>query len=664
VSEEAARSRACATPRLPPPAAAALALGETSSEDVWAFHGSDGEEAEAPLPPPPPPRAQQYFTALPPRARAPPPPPRAAEPEAEAEAEAEEAEESEGEGFEEDEDGLLPPISGRRCGSCNAHATPLWRNGPLGPKTLCNACGVRDNRRKGRIAAARARLRKPSASAPAAAPGSPPPPPPPRSAPAASPARAAPEPAARAPPRPPLSAAQRAAALRRRRFAAAPPASPPAARALARPPPPPAAAGPIPVPQFSEVSDYDELYPARFAPPPGRLRAPAGAARLWGGITAAPLYCCDGEDARWLAPGASAAAPGAGLSERQYERLVDLFELASWEAGGLVTCEEAVNTVLALHGDHTPSWAAEAAAAAAGRAPPPAPPPPPPPPPAPGAPAAAAVAAAHARWLLRRGPGPVGLLGTRLSLPPLALRIRPDIADATEMQMHAFVFNTAAVARQAAARARAAAVRRGSGGERGAPRGDRRKRRRAEAEVWAAPSRRKRVRLAGAAAASAAAAAAERAARGAGGEAAAEAWRRHAARVAARAPPRPAALDRRLSAPAPIIRVLPGAPRRITPPVTGVTRPRSATPRRPRLLSAVRPLFKPRAVWGRKGPGAVSALSRAAAAAAMAAELAAARRGEAAAATALAAAAAAAAAAAPAGGAGGGLAAGFLRRFF
>jgi hypothetical protein len=26
--------------------------------------------------------------------------------------------------------------------------TPLWRNGPLGPKTLCNACGVRDGRRQ------------------------------------------------------------------------------------------------------------------------------------------------------------------------------------------------------------------------------------------------------------------------------------------------------------------------------------------------------------------------------------------------------------------------------------------------------------------------------------------------------------------------------------
>jgi hypothetical protein len=37
---------------------------------------------------------------------------------------------------------------GKRCAHCNTHTTPLWRNGPDGPKTLCNACGVRDNRRQ------------------------------------------------------------------------------------------------------------------------------------------------------------------------------------------------------------------------------------------------------------------------------------------------------------------------------------------------------------------------------------------------------------------------------------------------------------------------------------------------------------------------------------
>ncbi|XP_075511258.1 GATA transcription factor 7-like [Primulina tabacum] len=38
-------------------------------------------------------------------------------------------------------DGVV--ISGRRCSHCQVQKTPQWRAGPLGPKTLCNACGVR-----------------------------------------------------------------------------------------------------------------------------------------------------------------------------------------------------------------------------------------------------------------------------------------------------------------------------------------------------------------------------------------------------------------------------------------------------------------------------------------------------------------------------------------
>ncbi|CAN6825316.1 hypothetical protein HID58_056695 [Brassica napus] len=34
---------------------------------------------------------------------------------------------------------LLP----RRCANCDTTSTPLWRNGPRGPKSLCNACGIR-----------------------------------------------------------------------------------------------------------------------------------------------------------------------------------------------------------------------------------------------------------------------------------------------------------------------------------------------------------------------------------------------------------------------------------------------------------------------------------------------------------------------------------------
>ncbi|RAL39723.1 unnamed protein product [Cuscuta campestris] len=34
-------------------------------------------------------------------------------------------------------------VSLRRCSHCQVQKTPQWRTGPMGPKTLCNACGVR-----------------------------------------------------------------------------------------------------------------------------------------------------------------------------------------------------------------------------------------------------------------------------------------------------------------------------------------------------------------------------------------------------------------------------------------------------------------------------------------------------------------------------------------
>ncbi|KAG8070281.1 hypothetical protein GUJ93_ZPchr0006g40998 [Zizania palustris] len=42
----------------------------------------------------------------------------------------------------------------RVCSDCNTTKTPLWRSGPCGPKSLCNACGIRQ--RKARRAAAAA----------------------------------------------------------------------------------------------------------------------------------------------------------------------------------------------------------------------------------------------------------------------------------------------------------------------------------------------------------------------------------------------------------------------------------------------------------------------------------------------------------------------------
>ncbi|KAI4331403.1 hypothetical protein MLD38_029593 [Melastoma candidum] len=41
--------------------------------------------------------------------------------------------------------GSGPPGEGaaRKCSHCGVQKTPQWRAGPMGPKTLCNACGVR-----------------------------------------------------------------------------------------------------------------------------------------------------------------------------------------------------------------------------------------------------------------------------------------------------------------------------------------------------------------------------------------------------------------------------------------------------------------------------------------------------------------------------------------
>lgn len=43
---------------------------------------------------------------------------------------------------------------GRVCAHCGTTKTPLWRNGPQGPKSLCNACGIRHKKAGRRSAAA------------------------------------------------------------------------------------------------------------------------------------------------------------------------------------------------------------------------------------------------------------------------------------------------------------------------------------------------------------------------------------------------------------------------------------------------------------------------------------------------------------------------------
>ncbi|XP_076895622.1 GATA transcription factor 19-like [Bidens hawaiensis] len=49
---------------------------------------------------------------------------------------------------------VVEPIPARRCANCDTTSTPLWRNGPRGPKSLCNACGIRFKKEERRANAA------------------------------------------------------------------------------------------------------------------------------------------------------------------------------------------------------------------------------------------------------------------------------------------------------------------------------------------------------------------------------------------------------------------------------------------------------------------------------------------------------------------------------
>ncbi|KAL6296034.1 hypothetical protein ACE6H2_004176 [Prunus campanulata] len=44
----------------------------------------------------------------------------------------------------------------RVCSDCHTNSTPLWRSGPLGPKSLCNACGIRQRKARRAMAEAEA----------------------------------------------------------------------------------------------------------------------------------------------------------------------------------------------------------------------------------------------------------------------------------------------------------------------------------------------------------------------------------------------------------------------------------------------------------------------------------------------------------------------------
>lgn len=48
-------------------------------------------------------------------------------------------------------DESLPRGAVKACTQCGTTKTPQWREGPLGPKTLCNACGVKIFRANKRV---------------------------------------------------------------------------------------------------------------------------------------------------------------------------------------------------------------------------------------------------------------------------------------------------------------------------------------------------------------------------------------------------------------------------------------------------------------------------------------------------------------------------------
>ncbi|XP_077225371.1 putative GATA transcription factor 22 [Tasmannia lanceolata] len=54
---------------------------------------------------------------------------------------------------EEDNSNNSPSDKIRVCSDCNTTKTPLWRSGPQGPKSLCNACGIRQRKARRAMAA-------------------------------------------------------------------------------------------------------------------------------------------------------------------------------------------------------------------------------------------------------------------------------------------------------------------------------------------------------------------------------------------------------------------------------------------------------------------------------------------------------------------------------
>ncbi|KAE8677612.1 GATA transcription factor 15 [Hibiscus syriacus] len=49
---------------------------------------------------------------------------------------------------EESPDQAISIETKKNCADCGTSKTPLWRGGPAGPKSLCNACGIRSRKKR------------------------------------------------------------------------------------------------------------------------------------------------------------------------------------------------------------------------------------------------------------------------------------------------------------------------------------------------------------------------------------------------------------------------------------------------------------------------------------------------------------------------------------
>ncbi|KAG6582187.1 GATA transcription factor 15 [Cucurbita argyrosperma subsp. argyrosperma] len=46
------------------------------------------------------------------------------------------------------EESIVNEQNKKTCADCGTSKTPLWRGGPAGPKSLCNACGIRSRKKR------------------------------------------------------------------------------------------------------------------------------------------------------------------------------------------------------------------------------------------------------------------------------------------------------------------------------------------------------------------------------------------------------------------------------------------------------------------------------------------------------------------------------------